>query len=112
MFSSLWSLSQQSNICIQDELNKWHFSNNFKDLLNQIKVMHDWKGSIYVLRKRIKQIFRKSVLTQRDKRELKRLLRDEANGLITMADVLNYFPGKPHDLIFDFKSRNDAKKGN
>ena len=68
---------QQQNIPLQDALQKKQISEEFRNVLDQVKALHNWRGSIYVLRKRVKYIISKPNLSAREERELKRLIRQE-----------------------------------
>ena len=111
MFDTLWRLAQQKNISLKESLENKHLSTEFKDILIQVKEFHNWRGSIYVLRKRIKFIFSKPDLSAREKRNLKQMLRKEAAGELSIDKILMQFPGKSEDMILNFREEfNDKKK--
>ena len=41
--------------------------------------------------------------TYRDTRKLKKLLKDQAKGKITMEKILEQFPGKTEDQVVEFQ---------
>lgn len=70
--------------------------------------MINWKGTIYVLRKRIFKIYNTSKFTSRDLRKLKKLLKDQTKGILTMNQVLDYFPGKTIEQINELKINSNS----
>ena len=104
MFDTLCRLTQQQNIPLQDALQKKQISEEFRNVLDQVKALHNWRGSIYVLKKRVKYIISKPNLSAREERELKRLIRQEVLGLISFNEILTHFPGKSEEYIQNFKS--------
>ena len=104
MFDTLCRLMQQQNIPLQDAIQKKQISEEFRNILDQVKALHNWRGSIYVLRKRVKYIISKPNLSAREERELKRLIRQEVLGLISFNEILTHFPGKSEEHIQNFKN--------
>ena len=95
---------QQQDIPLQDALQKKQISEEFRNVLDQVKALHNWRGSIYVLKKRVKHIFSRPNLSTREERELKRLIKLEASGLIDFNKILTHFPGKSEEHIQNFKN--------
>ena len=104
MFNTLWRLTKQQNLNLNDICESRQLSKEFKNILVQVKELHNWRGSIYVLRKRVKLILSKSFLSAREERDLKKMLRKEAIGEISMNEIFQQFPGKSETLISNFKA--------
>ena len=107
-----WRKSEDKNLCdalkivlkqnlieLNDFLQSYKIQKDHSKVLKTVKIMINWKGTIYVLRKRIFKIYNTSKFTSRDLRKLKKLLRDEKKGILTMNQVLDYFPGKTIEQI-------------
>ena len=110
MFNTLWRLAQQQNISLKESLENKHISTEFKDILIQVKELHNWRGSIYVLKKRIKSIFNKPYLSAREKRNLNQMLRKEAAGELSIDKIFMQFPGKSEDMILNLREEFNAKR--
>ena len=93
---SIWIIKKQilQNIVIERKL-----------FLNKLKKISNWRGTYVELKDRIVKIITTNKLTARDMRVLKRMLRQEDRGEITMNDVLDAMPGKTLDQINKFKKR-------
>ena len=66
--------------------------------------MADWRGTLIELKDRIIKIKSVTKFTARDIRVLKRYLAKEANGEISMDQVLEQFPGKTLEQVLEFKN--------
>ena len=105
MFKTFWDLTQEVGIPLEDFLIKdRRIPKPKREILLKVKELHNWKGTIYVLANRIKKIMKTSKFTARDIRLLKRLLREESWGMITIDQVHDNFPGKSLSQILSFRS--------
>mmetsp|Transcript_12842 Transcript_12842/g.14687 ORF Transcript_12842/g.14687 Transcript_12842/m.14687 type:complete len:259 (-) Transcript_12842:119-895(-) len=75
-------------------------------LLNSIKAHSNWTGTLVELKKRIVKITTAEKFTDREVRILKKLIKMEKRGQITMAFLLEQFPGKTIDHVIEFKKQN------
>ena len=71
--------------------------------LNRLKNLSNWRGTFVELHARIIKILKSSHFTAREIRVLKRLLKLEERGEITMESVLESLPGKSLDSIIQYK---------
>lgn len=79
------------------------FSGSSKKVLEILLEQCKWKGNIYNLRDRIKKILNEPDFTAREIRRLRKLLREEIAGEITLDKVLEKFPGKSIEKIVEYK---------
>ena len=84
-------------------LNKGKVHKSMRKFFNKVKELSEWRGTLVELKARIKKIKSSIKFTHRDLRVLKRLLKKEQEGIITMEQVLDQFPGKTLKQIADYK---------
>ena len=93
---NLWNaferVMNQQGIELEDFLNSNKIKKNHSIVLKIVKKEISWKGTIYVLRKRILKIYNASRFTSRDIRKLKKLLKEVKNRIKNYWAVTNIFP--------------------
>lgn len=95
---STYSLTQND---FKDSLVKT--SKTHKVFLKELATISEWRGTLKSCLKRIQRMFNNQKFTYREARKLKRLLKMNQKGLITMDFILEEFPGKTIANIEEFK---------
>ena len=65
-----------------------------------------WKGTLIELKDRIIKVRSADKFTARETRVLKRYLSKLADGLVSIEQVLEQFPGKTEEQILEFQYNN------
>ena len=78
---------------------------SMRKFFKRVKELSEWRGTLVELKARIKKIKAAKKFTDRDLRVLRRLLKNELEGTVTMEQVLEQFPGKTLKQIVDYKRK-------
>jgi hypothetical protein len=99
----LKELLPSTNITGRDLMKgKGRMSIQFKQLMTACKQKAEWKGTIYELRSRISKKLNRTKFTAREERKVKRLLRLYLDGQINLELLLESFPWKSQEQIFQY----------
>ena len=79
------------------------------EILEALKEKFNWAGHIYSLKNRLIKIMDNTKISAREGRELKRLLRKEHTGEMTLLEILELFPGKTMKQIKEFKKKYEEE---
>ena len=74
-----------------------------KEILEKLKKDFNWSGTIYALRDRIKKKLKPTKFTEREKRVLRRMLREHYDGKLTIEQVADHFPWKSVEQVEEYK---------
>lgn len=107
LFETLKTLCIQAGVDVEEfgKIEK-RMSEFKKHTLNELKEAHNWKGNIYTLRDRIRKRITEDDFTAREKRVLKRLLKQERDGLVSLDYVISQFAGKTMDQVLKYKAKH------
>ena len=83
------------------KVNKLH-----RNFLNTVKQKVGWKGTLVELKDRIIKVRSSSKFTARESKILKDYLKEFDKKTMSMEQILENFPGKTVDQIFDFKENS------
>ena len=94
MFQVASALVEQDGISIDQIANiSGKIPKTFRKLMNKIKQESNWRGTLVELKTRIRKIIHTQSFTERDIRKLKRLLKQQLNGNVTLEFIQEQFPG-------------------
>ena len=79
-------------------------SKSYKHVLKALIKDCGWRGKSGCLLKRIRKLLKKNDFSTREIRKLKKLIRENIKGLVTIEKIAEQFPGKTVDQINEFKS--------
>lgn len=82
------------------------------DILEQLIWKHKWRGDVSTLNERIKKRLQEGNFTAREQRKLKKLLKSNEKGQITIKEIATHFPGKTEEHVAEFKKNYGRKKRN
>ena len=109
LYSAFKSLIAQHNLDEEDFYNlRGRMTLKVREVLASLLVQCQWRGHIYSLKTRITKIMKSKNFTAREIRKLKRLLKLEKKGTITMSYVLEQFPGKTLKTIQKYQRKHYA----
>ena len=104
MFQVASALVEQDGISIDQIANiSGKIPKTFRKLMNKIKQESNWRGTLVELKTRIRKIIHTQSFTERDIRKLKRLLKQQLNGNVTLEFIQEQFPGKTLSQILNFR---------
>lgn len=104
MYKQFYRKMRSYGYTIEDfKNNKEKLTKRKRKFLRELKATSGWKCTYQELYKRICRVLTTTHFTARDERRLRRLLRQEIKGKITLERVLEHFPGKTMEQIVKFK---------
>lgn len=104
MFQVASALVEQDGISIDQIANiSGKIPKTFRKLMNKIKQESNWRGTLVELKTRIRKIIHTQSFTERDIRKLKRLLKQQLSGNVTLEFIQEQFPGKTLSQILNFR---------
>lgn len=104
MFQVASALVEQDGISIDQIANiSGKIPKTFRKLMNKIKQESNWRGNLVELKTRIRKIIHTQSFTERDIRKLKRLLKQQLSGNVTLEFIQEQFPGKTLSQILNFR---------
>ena len=105
LFKTIKDLSYKYGIDIdKTSFEKGKVCKQHRKFFKELKHKVYWRGTLVDLKNRIVKIKSSTRFTARDIRVLKRYLAKEAKGKILMDQVVEQFPGKTREQVFEFKN--------
>ena len=107
LFKTLNAICQRLGIDVSSiKLSKGKVKKPHRKLLKSLKIEAGWKGTLIELKNRIIKVRSADKFTAREARVLKRYLSKLADGIVSMEQVLEQFPGKSEEQILEFQYNN------